>query len=259
MGYTMNHGSLFSGIGGFDLAAQWMGWNNVFHCEKDPFCNRILKYYWPNAKNHEDIKETDFTGYKSTIDILTGGFPCQPFSLSGVRKGITDDRYLWPEMLRAIGEIAPRWIVGENVYGIVNWGGGVVFNKIQIDLEDQGYEVQPYILPACGKNAPHKRERVWFIANSFSKRRCSGDIGRKDAIYVDPRSEGTGSGGVFERFPTQPPLCGGNDGISNKLDGITFPNWRSKSNNSYGNAIVPQVAFSIFNAIEKYDRLSLMS
>lgn len=169
----MTHGSLFSGIGGFDLAAEWMGWENMFHCDVKPFAIRTLKYYWPNAKLYNDIKKTDFTIHRGKVDVLTGGFPCQPFSGAGKRKGKEDDRHLWPEMLRAIREIQPSWIVGENVYGLINWNRGMVFNEVQVDLENEGYEVQPYILPACSINAPHRRDRVWFVAhsNSFRQRR----------------------------------------------------------------------------------------
>jgi DNA (cytosine-5)-methyltransferase 1 len=144
----LKHGSLFSGIGGFDLAAQWMGWENVFHCEWNDFGQKVLKYYWPNAKSYNDITKTDFTIHRGTIDILTGGFPCQPFSNCGSQNGTDDDRYLWPEMLRTIQEVQPWAIVGENVPGIVNWNDGMVFEKVQSDFELEGYEVGAYILPA---------------------------------------------------------------------------------------------------------------
>lgn len=160
----MSHGSLFSGIGGFDLAAQWMGWTNIFHCEWNEFGQKVLKYYRPNAISYGDITKTDFSIHRGSIDILTGGFPCQPFSVAGKRKGTEDDRHLWPEMLRAIREIQPKWIVGENVSGIVSWDGGLVFEQVCADLEVEGYEVQPVILPAVSVNAPHRRDRVWFIA-----------------------------------------------------------------------------------------------
>ncbi len=101
----MTHGSLFSGIGGFDLAAEWMGWENVFHCEWNPFGQKVLKHYWPNAISYEDITKTDFTVHRGKIDIITGGFPCQPYSSAGKRKGKDDERHLWPSMLRAIREI----------------------------------------------------------------------------------------------------------------------------------------------------------
>ncbi len=162
----MTHGSLFSGFGGFDYAAQMMGWNNAFHCEINPFCSNLLKYYWPDAESFSDIKKTDFKSFRGTIDIISGGFPCQPFSLAGKRKGTEDERHLWPQMLRAIREIQPRWIVGENVRGIISWDAGMVFEQVHADLEAEGYQVQAFVLPIAGINAPHKRERVWFVAYS---------------------------------------------------------------------------------------------
>jgi hypothetical protein len=119
----MNHASLFSGIGGFDLAAEWVGWNNVFHCEWNPFGQKILKHHFPKSISYNDITKTDFTIHRGEIDILTGGFPCQPYSTAGLRKGKADERHLFPEMLRAIKEIKPKWVIGENVRGLVNWGG----------------------------------------------------------------------------------------------------------------------------------------
>jgi DNA (cytosine-5)-methyltransferase 1 len=165
----MTHGSLFSGIGGFDLAAEWMGWQNAFHCEWNDFGQKVLKYYWPNAESFTDITKTNFRKYENKIDVLTGGFPCQPYSLAGKRKGKDDERHLWPEMCRAIREIKPRWIVGENVYGLVNWSDGLVFDEVQTDLENEGYEVQPFLLPAAAVNAPHRRDRIWFIAHAVSQ------------------------------------------------------------------------------------------
>ena len=164
----MTHGSLFSGIGGFDLAAEWMGWENIFHCEWNKFGQKVLKYYWPKAISYNDITKTDFTIHRGRIDILSGGFPCQPYSVAGQQKGTEDDRHLWPEMLRAIREIRPIWVVGENVPGLIGWNEGLVFEQVQTDLEAEGYEVQAFILPAAAVNAPHKRERVWFVAYSVS-------------------------------------------------------------------------------------------
>lgn len=161
----MTHASLFSGIGGFDLAAEWAGWTNAFNCEIDPFCRKILKYHFPDAEQYGDIRTADFAVWRDRIDVLTGGFPCQPFSLAGKRKGTEDDRYLWPEMLRVIRTVRPRWVVGENVYGIVNWSEGMVLDTVCSDLEAAGYEVQPYIISACGVGAPHRRDRCWFVAH----------------------------------------------------------------------------------------------
>jgi DNA (cytosine-5)-methyltransferase 1 len=177
----MTHGSLFSGIGGFDLAAEWMGWENVFHCEWNEFGKKVLNYYWPKAISYHDITKTDFTIHRGTIDILTGGFPCQPYSSAGKRKGKEDERHLWPQMLRAIREIQPRWVVGENVLGLVNWSGGLVFHEVQADLEAAGYEVWPYVLPAVSINAPHRRDRVWFVAKNT---KCNG------FVFREPNQEG---------------------------------------------------------------------
>jgi DNA (cytosine-5)-methyltransferase 1 len=162
----MRHGSLFSGIGGFDLAAQWMGWENLFHCEWEDFPRKVLKHHFTESISYGDIEQTDFTIWRDRVEILSGGFPCQPFSTAGKRKGKNDDRYLWPEMLRAIREIRPGWVVGENVRGLINWDGGMVFDQVCSDLEAEGYKVIPVLLPAAAVNAPHRRDRIWFIAHS---------------------------------------------------------------------------------------------
>ena len=252
----MRHGSLFSGIGGFDLAAEWMGWENVFHCEWNEFGRKILNHHFPEADSFEDITKTDFRKYEGTIDLISGGFPCQPFSLAGKRKGTEDERYLWHEMLRAIQEIKPTFVIAENVYGIVNIDGGMVFEQVCLDLENEGYEVQPFIVPACAKDAPHRRDRVWFVAyrnasNTSDTRpqrsqeegnlRPSGE--KRDELTSRPLRPN------WEEFPTESPLCGRDDGLSERLDGISFSKWRRESIKAYGNAIVPQVAFEIFKAL----------
>ena len=281
------HGSLFSGIGGFDLAAEWMGWENVFHCEWMPFPRKVLNHYWPNSISYEDITKTDFSIHRGSIDILTGGFPCQPYSSAGKRLGKEDERHLWPHMLRAIREIEPTFVVGENVRGLTNWNGGVVFEEVCSDLEACGYEVQPLLLPACAVGAPHRRDRVWFVAYSNGSeqannegtngteadevwRQNESDVPRElcsDGMASDSKEQRLermrrkerryselcrGYNGLqnWENFPTQSPICGGDDGISNQLDGITFSNWRKESIKGYGNAIVPQVAYQIFKSIQ---------
>ena len=334
----MRHGSLFSGIGGFDLAAEWMGWENVFHCEWNSFGQKVLHYYWPEAEQFTDITKSDFTKYANKIDILTGGFPCQPYSMAGKRLGKEDERHLWPEMLRAIREIQPTWIVGENVFGLINWNGGMVFDEVQADLEAQGYEVQPYVLAAAAVNAPHRRDRVWFVANrnrnglqqchcQYEKHTSEGGInalcdtcksnGNGDASdtdlsrceqskqknegkspeqfdsnsiqssttnsnkYVDNtkcigwnekrndngfiketqqgecRQEQFGRAdspqGWWRNFPSVSPICFGDDGLSDRLDSITFSKWRNESIKAGGNAVVPQVVYQIFKAIEQYE------
>ena len=176
----MRHGSLFSGIGGFDLAAEWCGWENVFHCEWNPFGQKVLKHHFPKSISYNDITKTNFSIHRGDIDILSGGFPCQPYSSAGKRLGKEDERHLWPEMLRAIREIQPSWVVGENVRGLTNWNGGMVFDEVQSDLEAQGYEVLPFLLPAAAVNAPHRRDRIWFVAyintntNNNGLHKCNG-------------------------------------------------------------------------------------
>lgn len=161
----MTHGSLFSGIGGFDLAAEWAGWTNAFNCEIDPFCRKVLKYHFPYAEQYEDIRTSDFGKWRDRIDVLSGGFPCQPFSTAGKRLGTNDGRYLWPAMLDVIRSVRPRWVVGENVYGLVNWSDGLVFDTVCSDLEKAGYKVRAFVIPACAANAPHRRDRIWFVAH----------------------------------------------------------------------------------------------
>lgn len=359
----MTHASLFSGIGGFDLAAEWMNWDNVFHCEINPWCQKVLRYHFPKSKQYDDITKTDFSCWRGKIDILTGGFPCQPFSVAGQRKGSADNRYLWPEMLRAIREIKPAWVIGENVAGIISMvqpGCEVtvesqatlfeaadketlleqeyVVETVCRDLEHEGYSVQPIVIPACAVGAPHRRDRIWFVANCtdprdenlqerkdcicefesstytyglgcrnrsnnreerpicnnkkwnssqgqskrterecrFSKdgttiansdgKRLQSRIqsGRSDqerretangyASEYSVNSRRTLLSAFWDNFPTQPPICCRDDGFSSRLDGITFCKWREESIKAYGNAIVPQVAFEIFKAIQTINK-----
>lgn len=190
----MNHASLFSGIGGAEVAASMMGWQNLFHCEIQEFPRKVLDYWFPNSESYEDITKTDFTKWHGKVDVLTGGFPCQPFSLAGRRKGADDNRYLWPQMLRAIRQIHPTWVVGENVNGIKTMvescqvtqmgrsdylfeenhlyreESRFTLDKICADLEAEGYSVQPIVIPACAIGAPHRRDRVWIIAHRSDPR-----------------------------------------------------------------------------------------
>ncbi len=382
----MTHGSLFSGVGGFDLAAEWMGWENLFHCEINEWCQKVLRFHFPKSIQYDDITRTDFTPWRGKVDVLTGGFPCQPFSTAGKRRGAEDDRYLWPEMLRAIREIQPAWVIGENVAGITSMvqpGSEItvesqaslfetsdketlleqeyVIETVCRDLEREGYSVQPILIPACGVGAPHRRDRVWFIANRTNSRIEGLRQERKNEIHeFEPTSHSNGTRGLqfgerrdirdkeqydqdkeperhehpsrfggsgeayvisdsdsprfqakgteqqttgitrggenepfantegeqgkrnrFEQppngtkeqrklgriccennskfsirewsdFPTQPPVRGRDDGLPFDVDylAIPFTRWRKESIKAYGNAIVPQVAFEIFKAIE---------
>ncbi len=150
----MNHLSLFNGIGGFQLAAKWVGWKNIAHVEIDSFCNAVVAKHFPESICFEDIKDFTYEKLKKRtserVDIISGGFPCQPFSIAGKRRGKEDDRNFWPEMFRVIQEIHPAWVVGENVANLINF---VEFEDALLDLESEGYEVQAFIIPAVSVGA----------------------------------------------------------------------------------------------------------
>lgn len=316
------------------MAARWMGWKTVGWCEWELFCQEVLKKNFPEVieeNQHGDITKTNFTKYRATVDILTGGFPCQPYSSAGKRKGTADPRHLWPEMLRAIREVQPRYVVGENVRGLINWNGGLVFDQVQADLEAEDYEVLPFLLPACGVNAPHRRDRIWFVAHAIGDgygnqlgeggrkeekkqgaqqrkerskvfRQWDGDnferveiegtttntqkaISKQSGNTRNGRNGNTGMGHVGDatnterigqsgqgrsiesvstetyrnwkaswnyddgRWPTVSPVRDGNDGLSSRMVRSAIK--------AGGNAIVPQVAYQIFKAIEQTDFFKL--
>jgi len=211
----MKHLDLFSGIGGFSLAAQWVWgeeYENVGFCDNNEFCQQVIKKNFKNAKIYNDIRElsierliadADRSGHlyaqsqklsaeegkqaqyelaqSYQLDLLTGGFPCQPFSFAGKRRGNQDDRYLWPEMLRIIRETRPRWIVGENVAGIIN----LALDQVLLDLERENYTCQVFVIPAASVQAPHRRDRVWIVAHAGTDTR--GKRGSRRGIYQDSR------------------------------------------------------------------------
>lgn len=199
----MTHGSLFSGIGAAEIAAEMLGWENVFHCEINPFGRQVLEYWFPNSASYGDITKTDFSQYKGKIDVLTGGFPCQPFSYAGKRGGQEDDRYLWHEMLKVIDQVRPMWVIGENVNGITTMvesfgvaemgcefslfgeGDGVhryrseqtfTIERVCRDLESKGYSVQPMLIPAAAVGAPHRRDRIFILAYNVADSHSSYDL-----------------------------------------------------------------------------------
>ena len=172
----MTHLSLFSGIGGLDLAAEMAGMVTVGQCEWADYPTRVLERHWPDVPRWRDIRTLtggsfyEKTGMR-TVDVISGGFPCQPFSVAGKRRGKEDDRYLWPEMLRVISELRPTWVVGENVAGIVN----MALDQVYTDLENEGYAVQALIIPACAVDAPHRRDRCAIVAHSNNRQRDTED------------------------------------------------------------------------------------
>lgn len=293
----MKHGSLFSGIGGFDLAAARMGWENIFQVEIDPFCRRVLQKNFPDAQRFTDIKHFDGTDFAGEMDIISGGFPCQPFSVAGQRRGKTDDRALWGEMLRVVRTIRPTWVVGENVAGIIS----MELDTVLADLEGIGYTCQAFVVPACAVNALHRRDRVWIVAHAKGQQdfgqggsristqspqdckraaahpdrerqqqpqRLVSEVGRRPehsnagansnpdctrcqeldvpAIAERPRfNSGLSSFGTVEWQPHDTSdLLRAAYGIPGRVDS------RAARIKALGNAIVPQVAFNIFQAIQ---------
>ena len=180
---------LFSGIGGFSLGAEYNNIETIGFVEKDAFCQKVLRKHWPNTPIIGDIRDVTKDTFKS-VDIVSGGFPCQPFSVAGKRRGTDDDRYLWDETIRVVSLYKPRWFVGENVEGIVNIQNGMVLRQVQDDLEKEGFEVQCGIIPASGIGAWHQRKRVWIIAYSNSNRES------RRSQYVQERSRELGESHV---------------------------------------------------------------
>jgi DNA (cytosine-5)-methyltransferase 1 len=169
----MTHLSLFSGIGGLDLAAEMAGFETVGQCEWADYQTKVLEKHWPDVPRWKDIRTLTYESFNQrtglrTVDVISGGFPCQPFSLAGKRAGKGDDRYLWPEMLRVIRELRPAWVIGENVPGIIN----LALDTVLSDLENEGYAAQAFVIPACGVDAPHRRDRVAIVAHSGAWSRC---------------------------------------------------------------------------------------
>ena len=279
----IKHYDLFAGIGGFSYALDTV-FNNekIEHifCEWEAFPTAILKKHWPDGTYYGDIADlvTDtaserlqdsrnnpkgrFTKFNETHEnetqtILTGGFPCQPFSHAGRRKGTSDDRYKWPEMFAVIKNVKPDWIIAENVRGLASWNDGMVLETVCADLEAEGYEVRPYIIPACSVGAPHKRERVWIVANLRSQK-----SGRLSGVsWKEIRKTGNGNWNKDWREVALTTCYDGvDDGLSYRLHGatsrgkrtdvISASQHRKERLKACGNAIVPQVAMEIFRSIK---------
>jgi len=287
----LTHLDLFSGIGGFALAASWAGFQTVGFVEIDPYCQKVLNKHWPDVPVVEDIRDVEtiktvaevYQG-GSPITLITGGFPCQPFSVAGKRGGKSDNRYLWPEMLGVISAVRPRWVLGENVAGIVR----MELDNVLSDLEGEGYTCQAFVVPACGVNAPHRRERVWIVAYGQSTGRSSwaskGQSGRcredmaisqsRESRQQTEQERGQGSGRGSQEdgalwnanstreesiatasrsrntacesswWAVEPELGRVAHGIPNRVDRLKC----------LGNAIVPQVAYQILRGIAEIEK-----
>ena len=198
---------LFSGIGGFSLGLESTGgFETIAFVEKDDFCQKVLKKHWPNITIEGDIRNVK--GDKYEADVVTGGFPCQPFSVAGKRKGTDDDRYLWDETIRVVRECKPRWFIGENVEGLININNGVVLRQVQTDLEKEGFEVQCLIIPASGIGAWHQRKRIWIMGYSKHNGHSSTKIKRGNDKTNDNSKKGKNQTSEFER--TSSPINNGN-------------------------------------------------
>ena len=269
MNNQLTHLSLFSGIGGLDLAAEWAGFKTVGQCEWAEYPTKVLEKHWPDVPRWKDIRTLtggDFFGRTGlhTVDVISGGFPCQPFSVAGKRRGKEDDRYLWPEMLRIVQEIRPSWIVGENVAGIVN----MELDTVLADLEGAGYSCQTLIIPACGVDAPHQRNRCAILAYTNSPRRekcdaprfaaderflagsspsdvadAKGKLRKSSEQCAEP-ARLTGSTECM-RWKPEPDVGRVAYGVPHRVDRLRC----------LGNAVVPQQFHSIFRAIKETEEI----
>ncbi len=231
---TLTVGSLFSGIGGLELGLEWAGMQTAWQVELDDYAQRILHRHWPNVPKHRDIRACGRHNL-APVDLICGGFPCQPHSLAGRRGGSHDERDLWPEYRRILRELRPRWVVAENVPGLLSTDAGQFFGAILADLATLGYDAEWSVLSACALGAPHTRERLFLVAHarrlgSFRWRIGEGGTGRNQASDCCDRPL---QGAFWTCDPD--PLCRVVDGISRRLD-------KGKRLKVLGNAVVPQVA-----------------
>ncbi|MED3650638.1 DNA (cytosine-5-)-methyltransferase [Heyndrickxia sporothermodurans] len=234
---------LFAGIGGIALAAEWAGIETVAFCERDPFCQKVLYKHWPNIPIFDDVRDLNRQALEEmgidvgAIKLISGGFPCQPFSIAGKKKGRNDDRDLWPEMFRIIRELQPAWVVGENVANFAN----MELERTLIDLESEGYETQTFIIPASSVNAKHKRNRCFIVAYSDGIRRKKNDYESRNVEKGEDKRQFSATDGAPREWTSEPRVGRVADGVPDRVDRIR----------SLGNAVVPQQIYPIFEAIMK--------
>lgn len=186
----MTHLSLFAGVGGIDLAAHWAGFRTIQFVEREPFCQRVLAKNFPGIPIHDDVTTFDATGLRGRVTLLSGGFPCQPFSLAGKQRGKEDDRFLWPQMLRIAAQCRPAWFLGENVPGLI----ALALDDCLTSLESLGYAARTLVVPACGVGALHRRERVFIIAKDIADpENCGRDERESSCITIGGKGEARAS------------------------------------------------------------------
>lgn len=238
---------LFSGIGGFALAARWAGFKTIAFCEKDKFCQKVLAKHWPETPCFKDIKEMKYIPY---VDLITAGFPCQPFSVAGKQKGKEDERYLWPQTLRIIKSSRPNWIILENVPGIIRH-----IDTILKDLETEDYDWRAYLIPASTIGAPHKRERLWVIAN-HNRIRCNDGRDNWERRYLQENKNGHLAeiqSKWQQLIPNSWKVMQARDwlefnaDLGRKDDGLSYRVDRIKA---LGNAVVPQIPYLFMKIIQ---------
>lgn len=254
----LKHLSLFSGIGGLDLAAGWAGIETIGQCEWAEYPTRVLERHWPHVPRWRDIrtltKESFYerTGLQ-TVDIISGGFPCQPHSVIGKRRAEDDERHLWPEYIRVVREIRPKYVIGENVNGILS----TIHESVCTDLENEGYEVGTYSIPACAVGAHHERYRVCIFGIAESEpgfqtyKETDANGTQREArtdIMLKPWDHMPGTYWAVHK----PPVCGMADGLPDRMGG--YKRYRERMQ-CYGNAVVPQQFYPIFKAIADVERL----
>ncbi len=269
---SLTHGSLFTGIGGFDLAAHWCGIRTLWQVEREPFCQDLLKQHFSDAILFDDVKNVG--SYElPPVSIISGGFPCQPFSHAGKRKGQDDNRYLWPQMLRIIQELQPNYVIGENVPGIIS----LALDEVLASLEKEGYYNETFVIPACGIGAWHKRDRVWII--SYKKDRFNAETRKQQNAYwrtVEEQIEllsNTGGwrheeSGAFGKSSNPETATAWE--TAQPFDGCIPNIWQSEPNvdrvangvpnrvdriKALGNSIVPQMAYIIFQSILEIENI----
>ena len=219
---------LFSGIGGFSLGLERAGMETIAFCEIEPLCQQVLKKHWPDVPVFNDIRNLTANELPEQPDVICGGYPCQPFSVAGDRRGQEDDRHLWPEMFRLVKECRPSWVIGENVAGHITMG----VDEVLSDLQGEGYTAQTFVIPAVAVDAPHRRDRVWVIANTNSQSRskeCNAP-GQSNKPGQSCRciTESWGKA----RWPAEPNTGRVANGIPRRLDRLRFTRKLSSTTNT---------------------------